>query len=553
MTFLRHDPSKSRSGAVLIAVLIVIVLLTLVAFQFSELMLQEYAAANSSMKAVQARACADSGIYVAAAMLADKDTLKGTLGNNPYDSESQFGNVLVHDDSERTITGRFSIVAAIDRDSISTSRTFRYGVVDEAGKINLNALLRIDTTGQVAHDMLMKLPNMTEEIADAIIDWIDADDTARANGAESEYYQALIPPYRCKNGPLDSLEELLLVRGVTPRLLFGTDKNRNGVEDSGEDDGNGWDPGWGAYLTVYSRERNIDNDGNARTFLNDTDLKKLHDALVTAVGQPLADFIILYRTQTNSPAAPASPTPSSGGSAPIQMTLQLGGQSGGGGLAIVVAAAPAAPAAPPTVNANAQQVTDKLNQVLQGTSNTQLRSIASRYELIGASVTWTVGMGRTQQTLRMNSPLTAQSQATLLPPLVDKTTTQRDMELPARINVLTASRSVLTTLPGLTEADVQSIADVRPDYASATGDQDAVFQTPAWLLLNAGLTPAKMTALERYVTSRTQVYRVQSIGYFDQGGPTSRVEAINDTNGGKPRILMWRDLSDLGKGYDLSK
>src|SRR5258706_12377568 len=116
----RQDPASSRSGSVLLAVLVVIVLLTLAAFQFDELMLQEDAAANRSMKAVQARACADSGIYVAAAMLADKDTLKGTLGNNPYDSESQFGNVLVHDDSERNMTGRFSIVAAIDRDSIST-------------------------------------------------------------------------------------------------------------------------------------------------------------------------------------------------------------------------------------------------------------------------------------------------------------------------------------------------------------------------------------------------------------------------------------------------
>ena len=38
------------------------------------------------------------------------------------------------------------------------------------------------------------------------------------------------PPYAPRNGPLGSIEELLLVRGVTPALLFGADLNRNGVD-----------------------------------------------------------------------------------------------------------------------------------------------------------------------------------------------------------------------------------------------------------------------------------------------------------------------------------
>ena len=87
--------------------------------------------------------------------------------------------------------------------------------------------------------VLMKLPNMTEDIANAILDWIDADDDAAPGGAENEYYIGLSPAYRCKNGPLDSLEELLLVQGVTPELLFGNDRNRNGMLDPDEDDGSG--------------------------------------------------------------------------------------------------------------------------------------------------------------------------------------------------------------------------------------------------------------------------------------------------------------------------
>ncbi|MBI4559410.1 MAG: general secretion pathway protein GspK [Candidatus Hydrogenedentes bacterium] len=60
-----------------------------------------------------------------------------------------------------------------------------------------------------------------EDPVDAILDWIDTDDEPRASGAESEYYSALDVPYGCKNGSLDSVEELLLVKGITLELFFG--------------------------------------------------------------------------------------------------------------------------------------------------------------------------------------------------------------------------------------------------------------------------------------------------------------------------------------------
>ena len=51
--------------------------------------------------------------------------------------------------------------------------------------------------------------------------------TRRApNGAESDYYGSLSPPYAPRNGPPVTIEELLLVRGVTPQLLFGLDAAR---------------------------------------------------------------------------------------------------------------------------------------------------------------------------------------------------------------------------------------------------------------------------------------------------------------------------------------
>src|SRR5205807_2358577 len=144
--------------------------------------------------------------------------------------------------------------------------------------------------------MLMTLPNMTDDVANSILDWMDPDEEPRSNGAESDYYTTLPTPYNAKNGPLDSLEELLLVRGVTPELLFGTDRNRNGMRDNGEEaDSTGQDRGWSAYLTVYTREKNIDGDGNPRIYLNDSDLSGLYDKLTAIVDPEVADFILAYK------------------------------------------------------------------------------------------------------------------------------------------------------------------------------------------------------------------------------------------------------------------
>ena len=85
-----------------------------------------------------------------------------------------------------------------------------------------------------AQKLLMTLPGMTEPIADAILDWIDPDSDQRTLGAEQEYYSSLSPPYAPRNGPLGSIEELLLVRDVTPALLFGADLNRNGLIEANE-------------------------------------------------------------------------------------------------------------------------------------------------------------------------------------------------------------------------------------------------------------------------------------------------------------------------------
>ena len=83
-----------------------------------------------------------------------------------------------------------------------------------------------------------------------------------------------------------------------------------------------------------------------------------------------------------------------------------------------------------------------------------------------------------------------------------------------------------------------------------------MYQSTAWLVTEAGLTPKVVKKLERYFTGQTQVYRFQVVGKFgdDKPGPTARIEAIVDANIGlgRPRMVYSRDLSELGKGFQFN-
>jgi general secretion pathway protein K len=59
-------------------------------------------------------------------------------------------------------------------------------------------------------------------IVGSILDWIDPDSDTHVEGAESDYYHTLQPPYDAKNGPIDDISELLLIRGITPEMFWGS-------------------------------------------------------------------------------------------------------------------------------------------------------------------------------------------------------------------------------------------------------------------------------------------------------------------------------------------
>ncbi len=148
---------------------------------------------------------------------------------------------------------------------------------------------------------------MTQEIAYNIVTWMGGSYGISNGGYDDGYYHGLTPSYRSKSGPIDSIDELMLVQGVTWDLLYGSDLNRNGTQEDGETDSNSivaFDRGLSAYLTVHSREQNSDPTGNPYVFLNNTDLSQLYGFLVEANVDPnLAKFIIMYRQNGGSTKA----------------------------------------------------------------------------------------------------------------------------------------------------------------------------------------------------------------------------------------------------------
>jgi type II secretory pathway component PulK len=254
---MKHKFANNRKGLVLIAVLwvaVVLIVIVVAAGRNSQLDTKVRFANTDQMHCKWA---SRAGVEKAVAILnTDQSKNSDSLTDSWSDNDEELSNIEL---------GQCRV--SVD-------------VIDEAGKLNINTATK---------KQLLGLENMTEEIADAIIDWRDKDDTPSQSGTEGGYYENLRHRYKIRNGPLRTTRELLLVKDVTPELLYGEDRNFNGKLDYNERDGqtnlpldNGddkLDQGWIAYLTCYSVDNNKDAQGNDRVDINEADEAALEKSL----------------------------------------------------------------------------------------------------------------------------------------------------------------------------------------------------------------------------------------------------------------------------------
>ncbi|MBW2600165.1 MAG: general secretion pathway protein GspK, partial [Deltaproteobacteria bacterium] len=172
---------------------------------------------------IQATCVAKSGFYAGEALLqGDKNSFDSLKEDWAGSEELSVGSAAFFD------AGRFEL-----------------NIEDESGRIPINKLIKESNEYNAGiKNLLTRFLTLPEfdmdeqqvrDIVDAVRDWIDEDDEITGFGAENIYYEGLEEPYACKNAPLDCIDELLMVKGITEDLYYGRGER----------------PGIARYLTVH--------------------------------------------------------------------------------------------------------------------------------------------------------------------------------------------------------------------------------------------------------------------------------------------------------------
>jgi len=206
-------PASNRHGIALIIVMVCITVLSILAAGFAYSMKVETKLAMNANNESELLALGKSGVAMAQWVLAQQLT----ISQEPYDSLNQ-----VWAGGRGSMMTSNSPLAEVFLDNIKLgSGSFSLKIVDNERKMNINM------ADQTLLDKAMQLIGVDAgdagPITASILDWIDPDKNQHVGGTESDVYESLNPPYKAKDGPIDELNELLLVRGISefPQIYWG--------------------------------------------------------------------------------------------------------------------------------------------------------------------------------------------------------------------------------------------------------------------------------------------------------------------------------------------
>jgi len=242
-----------EKGVALVLTLLILTLLIVTGLELNRAMRVEANMAGNFRDLTQASYIAQSGVEIARALIQEDDPFYDAL----EDRWAKFG------------------VLSIFSSQLFNEGYFTGQIVDESAKFNPNALVdlygNVDQKKKNQLERLFSLLGHDPRKVEAILDWLDPDDLKRPWGAEKEYYSNLKSPYAPKNGPLDSLGELLLIKEVDSLVFYGTEERE----------------GLGKYLTIYSE---------GKININTASLPMLM-SLSPRVDRSLAQAVLEYRQE----------------------------------------------------------------------------------------------------------------------------------------------------------------------------------------------------------------------------------------------------------------
>ena len=219
---MRIKIQSSRKGIALIIVMLIILVLATLAGAFAYSMKIEMTLARNSNHESELEWLGRSGVELARYVIAQQATIPNE-GN--YEALNQ-----VWAGGTGGVGGSNSVLSAISlQNNQLGAGTFSVKITDLERKFNIN--MADQSVLQQAMTIMGVDASLTPTIADAILDWIDRDDDPHLSGAESDYYMSLDPPYVSKNGPIDDISELLLMKGIfeNPEIYWGSQASSHPV------------------------------------------------------------------------------------------------------------------------------------------------------------------------------------------------------------------------------------------------------------------------------------------------------------------------------------
>jgi len=280
----KNVKSSSRNGSILVGVLWCLALLSVVVVGILHTTRLDLMVVKNHGDRIQARYLALAGVEKDKALLYHDMLNRRNTGKSHtselYNSPKEFRDVEFG-------RGKFRVFRSEQSDE---GQGIVYGISDEESRLNVNTA----SPGELA-----KLPGMTPDVIAAILDWRDKDNSVTPSGAEADYYVELKPPCLPRNGPLQTIRELLMIRGVERERLLGDDVDQNGLLDSegSEEDGSSFisDRGWSEFLTVNSAVQNLNASGKDRVNIQSADEHSLTS--IRGITAPMAKAIIASRNQ----------------------------------------------------------------------------------------------------------------------------------------------------------------------------------------------------------------------------------------------------------------
>jgi len=522
-------------GATLIVTLWATVVLSIVLLNFAFLARTHLRIASNYAATNLLQNIAFAGIERAIAEIKQDQGPTDDLSESWADNEKEFREAPIG-------AGRFDLV----RNALGESETIAYGLEDEAARVNLRTATR---------DMLLRLEGMDEALADALEDWQDQDSEPKLGGAENEYYEALPRPYRCKNEKLSTINEILLVKGFDPSVLFGEDLNGNGLLDPNEDDGDASPPrdnqdgvldrGLLPFVTIYSSDKNVSADGKDRVDLNAADEETLRKA-IPDLADVEAKAIVAYRKGKefehlgdllNVTEAPPQQQgdPQREGQRPPD-----GGQQGTG---------PQQEGDSPQQGRNDAGKNQDQKTGAQGNdanrpaqSKTDSKENASQTGSESANAASGEANRDGKRDGEQGGPRAAQAQPpgrkiiplARLKQIIDYCKIGESEMADGRININTAPEEVLVALPGVTRELARATIAYRRDPSKA-------FKNIAEWLDAPGMNESIFIPLSSLITVRSYQFRAKSVARIEGVKAQRTAEAVLDRSGDKARVLCWQE------------